>query len=237
MRITSHSGAGWKSVDNAGRGRDVPSAAREPAWKRFHGARRFLGQPREHVEVLPFDDRPLVVAAEVLASAAAEDAADGAGPFERVQRFGELLAGVVVQAASAADGLAFEHVAGAVDEHRTSECPGLEQHHRQTLVERRHDQHVGGGKRVELVLIGDEAEVPHARVVRNRNDGRADEDEVETAWMLSGVAIEILEELRAAFVRVDAADVNRERAADVVLTAEAPSLCMRRDGGAYADDG
>ena len=57
------------------------------------------------------DDRPGVVAPEELAPVAAENAAERPAGLERVQRFGELLERLVVQARVAAHALAAQHVA------------------------------------------------------------------------------------------------------------------------------
>ena len=72
-------------------------------------------------------------------------------------------------------------------------------------------EHVGGRERVELVLVGEEPEMPDARVLRDLEMLRPDQHQVEPVRVHHGVALEELEQLAAALVLVDAADVDRER--------------------------
>ena len=118
-----------------------------------------------------------------------------------------------------------QHVAAAVGQHRLAERPGLERHHRQALEVRRHDQQFGGGEGVELVLV--------AR--RSRGDESADaagigstgvpiEHEVQPAGRDLAVALAEVEQLGAALVLVDAADVDRRTGRAM------PDCCRKRVG-------
>ena len=114
----------------------------------------FARQPLEHVEVLPLDHRPGVVPREVLAAVPAEPR------VQRSVRLERRTASRRTPRSSRNTGPALlrmhwplQHVAAAVGEHRPAERPGLERHHRQALEVRRHDQQIGGGERVELVLV------------------------------------------------------------------------------------
>ena len=188
----------------------------------------------EHVEVLLLDHRPGVVAHEVVAAVLPQARVQRPVRFERIQRLGELLVALVVEPGVAADALTLEHVAAAVGEHRPAERPGFERDHRQALEVRRHDQQVGGGQRVELVLVGQIAEMMDAVVRRHRDDRLADEHQIQAARKRHRVALEVVEELAAPLVGVDAPDVNRKRPVDLVTPAEtrrgrfAPALPIPR---------
>ena len=64
----------------------------------------------------------------------------------------------------------------------------------------------------------------------------ADEDQIEAVRVHDRVALEELEELAAALVLVDAADVDRERPLDVELLPKAPRLRPLGNGRTHADD-
>ena len=144
------------------------------------------------VEVLPLDDRPVVVLAEILAAVAAERAAQPPVPLDRLERADELAERFVEQPGVAAEALSLEHVAAAVGQHRPAERPRLERDHRQALVIRRHDQHVGRRHRVELVGVVEEAEMPDALVVGNRQQRVADQDQRQPARRILEVGAEII---------------------------------------------
>ena len=170
------------SASTRGGGRPIAAAARQPAGQRLDRAPGAAAlRAFEHVEILALDDRPGVVAGEELAAVPPEPRVQRTVRLERVERFGELLVALVVQAGAAADALPLQHVAAAVGEHRPAERPGLERHHRQALEVRRHDQQIGGGQRVELVLVRQESEVMDAVVLRDRHDRLADEHQIEAA--------------------------------------------------------
>ena len=147
-------------------GRSCRRRSNQPGSGSIAGRRRVLLQPLEHVEILPLDDRPVVVVAEELPAVAARATALS-------QRFCSIADSVstnsrerfVEQAGVAAEALALQHVALAVGQHRPSERPRLERHHRQALEVRRHDQQIGGRHRVELVGVVEEAEVADARML------------------------------------------------------------------------
>jgi hypothetical protein len=149
-------------------GRPILTAPIEPAGQRVGcRPRRFLAEAREHVEIFPFDHRPVVVVAKELTSIPAERSGEPAILLERLERAEELGDIVVVEAAVAADALALQHVAPAIGEHRPADRPCLERHHRQALVIRRHDQQFRRRHRVELVGIVEESEVANARMLRH----------------------------------------------------------------------
>ena len=63
---------------------EILAAAIEPPGQRIAGRRRrFFLQPLEHLEILAFDHRPVVMVAEVLPSVAAERAGQPAVLFDR----------------------------------------------------------------------------------------------------------------------------------------------------------
>ena len=190
----------------------------------------------EHVEVLLLDHRPRVVAREVVAAVLAQARMQRPVRFERIQRLGELLVALVVEPGVAADALTLEHVASAVGEDRPSERPGLERDHREALEVRGHDQQVGGGQRVELVLVGQIPEMVDAVVRRDRDDRLADEHEIQPARERHRVALEVVEELAAPLVGVDAPDVDRKRPVDLVPPPETRGIGSRRHLRAHADD-
>jgi hypothetical protein len=68
-----------------------------------------------------------------------------------------------------------------------------------------------GGQRVELVAIVEEAEVVNRGMLRHVDDRAADRTRSSPRGNGRGVALEVREELGAALVLVDAADVDRER--------------------------
>src|SRR4051812_10303792 len=77
-----------------------------PAFRRETRRREIrLLQPLEHVEVLPLDHRPGVVAAEELTAVAPEACVERTVRLERVERFDELLVALVVEPGVAADAL------------------------------------------------------------------------------------------------------------------------------------
>ena len=61
-------------------------------------------------------------------------------------------------------------------------------------------------------------------VLRNRHVRRADQDQVHAIDQRRAVVFEELEQLEAAFVLVDAADVDREAVSHLELLAEAPAV-------------
>ena len=204
---------------------DASAAAPSSAGSRTSSLVR---QACEHVQVLPLDDRPVVMVAEELPAVSAERAAQPSVLLERAQRLDELAVALVVESGVAAEALALQHVALAVGEHRPAERPGFERHHRQAFEVGRHDQQIGGRHRVELVRVVQEAEVPDARVLGNRQQRVADQHQRQPAGGVAQVALEELEQLRAALVLVDPADVDRERSADVVLLTEPGRLRILR---------
>ena len=223
------------------RRRQILAPPIEPAGQRI-GRRcgRFLLQPVEHLEVLPLDDRPVVLLAEELPAVAAQRACQPAVLFDGLERADELAVRLVVEPGVAAEALALQDVALAVGQHRPSERPRFERDHRQALVVRRHDQQIRGGHRVELVRVVEEAEVPDARMLRHRQQRVADQDERQLAGRILQIALKELEELLAALVLVDAADIHGKRPADLVLLAEPrrlrvvrarPTRCRRRRPG------
>src|SRR5690606_40627234 len=124
-RQAGDDGLGW---------RQRAAAPGPPARQRLHGrCRRFAREPLEHVQVLALDDRPRVVAGEVLAAVPPQSGGQRRREVNRAQRLDELGEALVVQTAVAADALALEHVAPAVGQHRLAERPGFEGHHRQAL--------------------------------------------------------------------------------------------------------
>ena len=164
--VVGHRPLGDAVDDLLGR-RQRPPPARQPAGQRVHRGRRGVGprQLPEHVLVLALDDRPRVVALVETAAVLAEGLMQGPVRRQREQRLGELREVVVVEPGAAADGLPAQHVAAAVGQHRPAQAPRLERDHRQALEPRRHDQRLRGGDGVELVAVGDEAEMPDARVI------------------------------------------------------------------------
>ena len=122
-------------------GRQVLPAAIEPAGQRSIAARgRLRLQPLEHVEVLPLDDRPVVVVAEELAAVAAERAAQPAVLLDRLAAFRRTPAAFRSTARRCCECIGPSARRIAVGEHRTAERPRFERHHRQALEVRRHDQ-------------------------------------------------------------------------------------------------
>ena len=219
--VASTSSAGWQRA----------ASAREEPWQGFDhrlAVARLTGEPIERLEVLPLDDRPGVVRAEVRAAVAAQRVAEARARRDGVQRLGKLRVALVEQTRIAAKALAFEHVASAVGQHRLAERPRFQRHHRQALVVGRHDQHLGGCHGVELVLIGQETEVADARVVGYGQDRIADEHQREPTRHGALEALEELEELLAALVLVDASHVDRKRARHAVLLAKAIGLRVVR---------
>ena len=103
-----------------------------------------------------------------------------------------------------------------------AERPRFERHHRQALEVRRHDQQIGGGHRVELVRVGEEAEMADARMLGNRQDRRcrSARDRAPRGNVARSAGSKS-NSSAAALVLVDAADVDRERAVDVELLPEA----------------
>ena len=116
-----------------------------------------------------------------------------------------------------------------VGEHGLAHRPRFERHHRQALEIRRHDQQFRGGHRVVLVLVLEEAEVMNARMFGNRDVRRADQHEVHAVDERRAVVLEEFEQLDAALVLVDAADVDREAIAHVELLAEARRRSTARE--------
>ncbi len=164
------------------------------------------------------------MALEEGAAVPAEGGLQAGVAVDGAQGLGEFLEVLVEQARVAAQALALEHVALRVGEHGLAHGPGLERHHRQALEVGGHDQQFGRRHGVELVLVVDEAEVVDARVPGDGDDGRADEHQVHAVDERGAVVLEVLEELGAALVLVDAAHVDREAVADAELLAEAAGV-------------
>src|SRR5436309_2288605 len=81
-------------------------------------------------QVLPLDDRPVVVVAKEPQAVSAERAAEPSILFDGAQCLEKLTVGLVVESRVAAEALALQHVAPAVGKHRAAERPGFERHHR-----------------------------------------------------------------------------------------------------------
>ena len=195
-------------------------------------ARRGLAlQPLEHVEVLALDHRPRVVAAEELAAVAAEHGAERAGGLEQVQRLGELLERSRSTARAllrmhwprstsqwplASTGLPSAQASSATID-RLSNCDGM-------------ISTSAAASASNLSSSEQEAEMPDARMLRNR---RARLEPIRTRSRPRGyidrVALEVREQLRAALVLVDAADVDRERALHVELLPESATAACARE--------
>ena len=75
-----------------------------------------------------------------------------------------------------------------------------------------------------------------AVVRRHRDDRLADEDQIQAARERHRVALEVVEELAASLVGVDAPDVNRKRPVDLVTPAETRGVGSRRHFRSHADD-
>jgi len=171
---------------------------------------------------------------EERASVAPERSVERAARLERVQGLDELLERVVVETRAAPQALPAKDVTPAVDEDRAAERPGLEHDHRQALEVRRHHQQIGRGDRVELVLVWHESQVADPRVRRHRDHRAADEHERQAPRKRRRVPGEVLEELLAALVLVDAAHVDRKRLADPELPAESLRVGALRHLGSDA---
>jgi len=78
--------------------------------------------------------------------------------------------------------------------------------------------------------------VANALVLGDRQQRVPDQDQRELAGRILQVALEELEQLVAALVLIDAADVDRERSADVVFLAEAGALRIVGHLRSDADD-
>ena len=124
-----------------------------------------------------------------------------------MERLGELLIALVVQPGVAAGTLPHEHVALTIGQHRSTEGPGLERHHRQAFVVRRHDQQIRGCDRIELFLITDESEVADLGVLWDGHDRLADEYQCERG-IHPRVVPKVLEQLSAALVLIDPSYVD-----------------------------
>ena len=185
-------------------------------------------QPVQQVQVPLLDDGPGVVAPEVRAPVGAERFRFVRAPREPRQRLDELVRVLVEEARVAPQALPLEHVALRVGQHRRPDGPRLERDDRQALVVRRHHQNVRGRHAVELVLLGHETQVRHARVVGDRQDGVAAQHELERTLPGPGVARVEREQLVAALVLVDPPHVDRERTPDPELLAEPLRLDARR---------
>ena len=85
-------------------------------------------------------------------------------------------------------------------------------------------------------VVGEKPEMADPRVVGHRQDGLADEHELKPARHRARVALEVLEQLLAALVLVDAAHVDRKRAGDAELLPEPLGLGTRGNVRADADD-
>ena len=93
------------------------------------------------------------------------------------------------------------------------------------------------GQRVELVLVRQEPRDGGCADASGIGSTlRPDEHQIEAVRVHHGVALEVREQLRAALVLVDAADVDRERPRDVELLPEPPRLRAFRNLRADADD-
>src|SRR4029078_9091388 len=77
---------------------------------------------------------------------------------------------------------------------------------------------------VVLVLIFEEAEMMDSWMLRNRHVRRADQAEVHAVDERCAVVCEELEQLDAAFVLIDASDIDRKAIAHVELLAEATGV-------------
>src|SRR6478609_8124569 len=74
------------------------------------------------------------------------------------------------------------------------------------------------------------------RMLRDRHDCAADQNEIETTRKSGCVAKKEIEELLAALVLVDAADIDGKRPSQVVLPAKSFRIRSRRDVRTDADD-
>ncbi len=215
--------SGWQRRQHVASWRQRLLTAAPPAGHRRHRARGagVAREPVEHVEILPLDDRPAVVGAEIGAAVAAKRRGDRRRRFQHPHRLDELRVVVVVEAGVAPHRLPAQHVALAVGQHRLAERPCFERHHRQALEVGRHDQELGGGQRVVLLLVADEAQVPDARMIGHGQHGRADEHQREPARRDLAVALPEIEQLGAALVLVDPADVDGRAVLQAGALAEA----------------
>ena len=137
-----------------------------------------------------------------------------------VERLGKLRVVLIEQTGIAPKTLPLEHVASAIGQHGFAQCPRFQRHHGEALVVGGHDQHLGSGHGVELVLVGQEPEVVDAGMFGNRQDRRADEHQAQRSWHAARKAPEEVEQLAATLVLVDATDVDRKRTRDAMLLPE-----------------
>ena len=151
---------------HGGRGRrNAAAAAGEPPRERRHRRRRRCGdQPVEHLTVRALYDGPLVVRLVERPSILTQFASQRRIVEQPVQHGLELAAAGIEQPAIAAQALAGQDVAAAVGEHGHAEGPRLDHHHRQALEVRRHDERLGAGEHVVLVLVAHVSQMADARV-------------------------------------------------------------------------
>ena len=155
----------------------------------------------EHVQILPLDDRPVVVSRKYWRPLRPSDALSHrlCSMARSVSTNSAVV--VVEQAGVAADALALQHVALRVCEHRLAERPRLERHHREALEIRRHDQQFGRGHGVELVGVVEEPQMANSRMLRDRQQRIADQHERQPSdGIADRYALEEVEQLRAPFV-------------------------------------
>src|SRR5262249_17758851 len=122
------------------------------------------GQSIEHLQVLALDDGPVVIVTEELSAVPAERHREPSVVLEHPERLHKLETSVIVEPRAAPDALSFEDIALRVCQHRSSERPSLERHHREAFEIRRHDQELGRGDRIELVSVVEKPEMSDARV-------------------------------------------------------------------------
>ena len=102
---------------------------------------------------------------------------------------------------------------------------------------RRHHEQGTLAERRDLLLLGDEADVPDVRVVGHRHDRPAGEHEVDVGPRLLPELAEVGEEGHAALVLVDPAHVEDERPRQAVLRAEVDRRVGLGQVEPAADDG
>ena len=209
----------------------------EPARQRSSGASAGSRLRRASMSrYLPLDHRPGIVAREIVASRSGRDARAAARSIRASRAFrrtpgssrsrGRRRCGCTALSTSqrplASTGRPSAHASSATID-RLSKV-------------RRHDEQVGRRQRVELVLVRQKAEMMDAVVRRHLDDGLANQHEVQPARERHRVSLEVVEELCAALVRVDPADVNRERPVDPWRRRKRPGVGVGRHFRADADD-
>ena len=159
------------------------------------------------------------MAANVLPSVATQRRAQPLVGHQELEALDELGLAFVIQAGVASPAVIDDNLTPAVGENRCAHGEGFQGEERQAFVRRRHDDDRRRLERVDPLQFRQPSGEADEGLLRQRHQFDAHERQRGLA-AVAGVGAEVLDELLAAFARIDAAAVERDGPVETMASAE-----------------